>query len=158
MSCSRIPLGATRSFAQGAGRHKNVFELTDEAIREIQRINDEHDLRYDDWTIEQTTAAQLIADMKQGDNDNPTNTMPRRCIESAPIEVHRYSDGSQINPQHQAFALAAAGAWLPFPDHDDAQQPQRQAFDDVPPTDNHTDNTRQRRHELCGRQSGGERG
>ena len=101
-------------FVRGTGNRQKVYLLSDDAEREMQHIRDQHDVHNEDGTIEHTTAAQLVAHLRQRQTDNPHIIMPTRCDEPAPNEINRFSDGSQINPQHQAFALSAAGVWMPF--------------------------------------------
>ena len=60
-----------------------------------------------------------MAHLKKWPDVMPNIIMPRKCNQTGPVDVNRFSDGSQIHPQNQAFALAAAGAWTPHDqDHD----------------------------------------
>ena len=70
-------------------------------------------MQLDDGTTQRTTAAQLMAHLKKWPDQLPNIIMPRKCNQTAPDEINRFSDGSQIHQQNQAFALAAAGAWIP---------------------------------------------
>ena len=117
---TQTAVGIGRTIKTKNGSHTHSVTITPEAISVINAFCNDYDTTDERDRIERTTAAQIVAHLRNARFNIASFQLPDPCNELPPDDVNIYCDGSEINGSHHDYSLAAAGVWIPAdanPDH-----------------------------------------